>query len=119
MKKKKIVVFITIIVLLVIILTVTSCVISKRNEDNKNKKSISKIVNKFYEDSYYNAIPKELLKDFKDKGIKLSLKELFEFEELSTKEYKIYNLNKSWIIIYPKSPYEKKDYDIKIKLYRN
>ena len=34
-------------------------------------------------------------------------------------DYKEYNMSKSNIEIYPNKPYEKEDYTIKIKLYRN
>lgn len=101
-----------------LLIIITNNIITNKKEDNKVKKSISKVVEKFYEDSYYDVTPKKLLKDFTDKGIKLSLKELIEFEEISSNKYKKYNINKSKITIYPKPSYEREDYEIEIKLYR-
>ena len=117
MKKTKIVVVIITALILISILLICINLINKK-EDKKVKKNIEIISSKFYEKSYYTITPIELLKDFKEKGIIITLKELLEYEEESIDAYKKYDITKSKVVIYPKNPYEKTDYEIKIKLYR-
>ena len=88
------------------------------SKDNKTKEKINDIVEKFYEETYYQTTNKDILKEFTDKGIIISLEELIEYEEEDKKEYKEYDMSKININIYPKEPYNKEDYIIKIKLYR-
>lgn len=116
MKNKKIIILIG---LLLVVLSITFIVLKNIIKDNDSKQKITLIAEKFYEDTYYQATNKDILKEFTDKGIIISLEELIEFEEEDKKDYKEYNMSKSNIEIYPKKPYKKEDYTIKIKLYRN
>lgn len=88
------------------------------SKDNKVKEKVSVIAEKFYEETYYQTINKDILKEFTENGIIISLEELIEYEEEAKEDYKEYDMSKSNIKIYPKKPYNKEDYIIKIKLYR-
>lgn len=118
MNKKKIIILVSVI-LLVISIVIGIVVINNKRKDNMAKERITAIVKNFYENTYYLTSNKELLKDFTNKGINISLEELIEFEEKDFNEYKEYDTSKSNITIYPIKPYDKKDYTIEIKLYRN
>lgn len=112
-KKKIIIIFIILIILIGLVFF-----INRNNENNKAKKTLSTIAKKFYEETYYVTMNKDIIKDFSNKGINISIEELLDFEEKEKDEYKKYNLNRSKVIIYPKEPYNKNDYKIEIKLYR-
>ena len=108
------------LILGLLLVGISSCIfiIYNVSKDNKTKEKINVIVEKFYEETYYQTTNKDILKEFTDKGIIISLEELIEYEEENKKEYKEYDMSKSNIKIYPKEPYIKEDYIIKIKLYR-
>ena len=112
-KKKIIIIFIILIILIGLVFF-----INRNNENNKAKNTLSTIAKKFYEETYYVTMNKDIIKDFSNKGINISIEELLDFEEKEKDEYKKYNLNRSKVIIYPKEPYNKIDYKIEIKLYR-
>ena len=115
MKRKKIIFVIGIIIL--IALGISFAVI-RSTENNKAKKDITIIAERFYEATYFQTMNKEILNDFTEKGINISLSELLDIEEEDSAMYKKYNLNKSKIIIYPEKPYTKNSYKVEIKLYR-
>lgn len=117
MNNKKVKILLILGLLLVVILFIAA-MLSNIIKDNKTKEKINIIVEKFYEETYYQTTNKDILKEFTDKGIIISLEELIEYEEEDKKEYKEYDMSKSNIKIYPKKPYNKEDYIIKIKLYR-
>ena len=121
MKKNKIIRIIIISIVVVLFLIVSMILkinASHKKEDIKVKKEIEIIGKRFYEESYYNITPKELLKDFTTNGIKITISELLWYEEEPVEKYDNYDINKSNVIIYPKESYEKEDYKIKIILYR-
>lgn len=117
MKRKKIIFIIGIIILIALIIGISFAVI-RSTENNKAKKDIKIIAERFYEETYFQTMNKEILNDFTEKGINISLSELLDIEEEDSAMYKKYNLNKSKIIIYPEKPYTKNSYKVEIKLYR-
>ncbi len=120
MKKKKVICLIIVLLIIVIgIIFGTSRYIIYKTENNEAKDKIILVANEFYEETYFETMNKELLKDFTKKGINVSLEELFDYESIDITTYKNYDLSKSKVIIYPKEPYNKKDYKVEIKLYRN
>lgn len=118
MKKKNIIIVIGIILFVFgIVLGVN--VVKRNIEDKKTKNKITAIAENFYEETYYITSNKNLLKTFSNIGITISLEELVEFEEANINDYKKYDTSKTIITIYPKEPYEKKDYIVEIELKRN
>ena len=89
------------------------------------KGNLTKIANIYYQDYYYQEIEgsneevKNFLKSFTKKGLKISLRTLGSYngkESLSEIEEFTLNkcdLDKTYIIIYPNSPYDKDNYKIK------
>lgn len=94
-----------------------------------NKKSDEEILNnklteigiKFYENFYYDSFEKDLIMKYEKNGIKINLESLFEYSFIkdnydldifNNDEYKC-DLEKTMIIIYPETPYEKNNYNIK------
>ena len=76
MKKNKIIRIIIISIVVVLFLIVSMILkinASHKKEDIKVKKEIEIIGKRFYEESYYNITPKELLKDFTTNGIKITI----------------------------------------------
>lgn len=118
MKNKKLLILI-ISTLLITCIIIGLLVLKNKNEDNKVKKTITPIAERFYEETYYPTTNEEILKKFTSIGIKISLEELIEFEEENIDDYKKYDTSKSNISIYPKKPFGKEDYMIKIELFKD
>ena len=105
--------------LLITCIVIGLLILKNKNEDNKAKEKITPIAQRFYEETYHPIANEEILKDFTSTGIKISLEELIEYEEESIKDYKKYDTSKSNISIYPKQPFGKEDYTIKIELFKD
>ena len=121
MNNKKIkVLLIGLLLIGLLLIGISFCIFILYNisKDNKVKEKVSVIAEKFYEETYYQTINKDILKEFTENGIIISLEELIEYEEEAKEDYKEYDMSKSNIKIYPKKPYNKEDYIIKIKLYQ-
>lgn len=98
------------------------------NSDTRKQKKINdyaiEVGSKFYTEFYYKNLNNELFEIFSEKGIKVSLEDLSNYDFLS--EYFDNNVfyyegnecdkENSMIIIYPKKPYLVNDFDIKISL---
>lgn len=100
------------------------------SKEDKIERKLIKMTKTFYEEYYYDALVEEkgskdnaivYLSKYADKGLKISfgsLKEYFDTEKgnMNYTELMDCNENDTRAIIYPKSPYGKTDYSIKIKL---
>lgn len=106
---------------------------SRLSLEDKLNNSLTKMGEEFYTDFYYNEISKnktteeitEFLSKFKDVGIKINLDNLSRYNEKKNAEtIKTFknekgtacNTTSTRAIIYPKSPYGRKDYTIKVEL---
>lgn len=99
-------------------------------KERKLTNNLSNLGSKFYTDFYYNSIAKgqdeknkkEFLKQFKDAGIVVSLYNIEKYNsdgnEKSIKTLKKEECEKytTIVTIYPKAPYKKDDYTMKVKL---
>lgn len=119
------------IVVLVVVLFLTKGI--RLSQEEKLNKSLTKMGEEFYTEFYYSEISKnksssevsEFLSKFKDVGIKVNLDNLSRYND-NANEDEIANFkndngtecNKTntRAVIYPKSPYGKKDYTIKVEL---
>jgi hypothetical protein len=131
--KKNIIIATSLVIILVVIIIL--CV--KNNNSNSKEKEmndkINSLVKEYYEDYLYNQIGTdyetrtEALKGYEQTGLNVSIynliritnsKQLSEIEKIfvnpDTNEK--CDLNNSDVFIYPKSPYNKEDYEIKINL---
>lgn len=123
----------TIITIIILSLIVWIFVLNKDNKELKDnnkldtfKVELLEVGSNFYEDYYYDTIISEekntFLSNYSVSGIKIDLNNLLQV--FDKKEWKISNeiinkcdKNKTKIIIYPKEPYNKKDYEIIIDLF--
>ena len=65
----------------------------------------------YYETEFYSSKTKEQLENYASEGIKVTLKELKDFNN-STTESKC-DENKTYVTIYPESPFGRYDYSVK------
>lgn len=116
-----------IVVLVLLIGGLIYFLIPKDNKEELEQELIT-MGKEFYEDYYYAGIGKTLeerasfLENHKDHGLKVSLDTLSRYDtEKNTKKVEDFvnsetdkkcNKEKTMVIIYPKSPYEKEDYKI-------
>lgn len=134
-KKKKMIqicaISVGIIVVFVVVLFLTKGI--RLSQEEKLNKSLTKMGEEFYTEFYYSEISKdktstevsEFLSKFQDVGIKVNLDNLSRYND-NTNEDEIANFkndngtecNKTntRAVIYPKSPYGKNDYTIKVEL---
>ena len=116
---------------LVIINIVVGAILIYNNPKNKLTRSIKYMGKDFYTNYFYNTLKEgrsnkelsEILERYKDTGIKINLKNLSQFDSSKYKE-EIDNMvennkcidTKTRAVIYPKAPYGKDNYKIKIEL---
>ena len=119
---------------LVIINIVVGAILIYNNPKNKLTRSIKYMGKDFYTNYFYNTLKEgrsnkelsEILERYKDTGIKINLKNLSQFDSSKYKE-EIDNMvennkcidTKTRAVIYPKAPYGKDNYKIKIELNSN
>ena len=133
MKLKKVGKIIAIILLVVFILFLgylTYNYFFGRTEEDKRKIQLVKMTKSFYEDYYYGIVKEEqgsednlvvFLSGYADTGLKVSLDSLKTYFDnngggMNYTEFADCDENKTVVTIYPKSPYSKKDYMLKIDL---
>lgn len=118
--------------LIVVILVVLLVVFGKKSNEKELESSLNKMGSSFYENFYYEQIGSSaddrtsLLSKFSTIGIKIDLENLGRYNDgefkKDIKEFKNSltgekcNQTKTKVIIYPKSPYGKKDYKIETEL---
>lgn len=119
------------VIALVIINIVVGAILIYNNPKNKLTRSIKYMGKDFYTNYFYNTLKEgrsnkelsEILERYKDTGIKINLKNLSQFDSSKYKE-EIDNMvennkcidTKTRAVIYPKAPYGKDNYKIKIEL---
>ena len=119
-----------IISLLVIVIIIVFSILNFFFNKNKSKLDVESVVESFaqiyYEDSYYSNVKEfygdayvEKLQIDENHGIRLTLRDIVnKFEDVDAANFYddgIYcNFLKTYAIIYPKSPYEVKDYEIEV-----
>lgn len=120
-----------IVIALVIINIIVASILIYNNPKNKLNRSIKYMGKDFYTNYFYNTLKEgrsnkelsEVLERYKDTGIKINLKNLSQFDSSKYKE-EIDNMvennkcidTKTRAVIYPKAPYGKDNYKIKIEL---
>lgn len=134
--KKSLIGYILVAVALIVIFIVVFVLTSGKGGkslENDLTKSLTKMGEEFYTEFYYPEISKdksaaevtESLEKFKDIGIKINLDNLSRYndgantEEIAkfkNKDGKECNVQTTRAIIYPKSPYGKNDYTVKVEL---
>lgn len=135
-KQKKLALYIGIglVILIVIVLTI---VISNSNKKELSEKErltnyLEKQAKDFYQNEYYQQVSEltddmsVFLANFEKEGINMSINVLIENDAISDEEAKQNMKNKDTntkcdydntkAVIYPKSPYKKNSYDIRIQL---
>lgn len=128
MRKNRKVLNIIIIIIIIIVLLILGLVLYTHNNiDDKRKKKLTKLGEKFY-DYYYvdnsdkkdSSKIKKFLSEYNDSGITIDLDNLQKY--LDTKKVEDYSLFSScdkkntYVKAFPYSPYSKKDRIIKVKL---
>ena len=119
------------VIALVIINIIVGAILIYNNPKNKLTRSIKYMGKDFYTNYFYNTLKEgrsnkelsEILERYKDTGIKINLKNLSQFDSSKYKE-EIDNMvennkcidTKTRAVIYPKAPYGKDNYKIKIEL---
>lgn len=116
--KKRFIFIVSIIIGVVILIVFIGDFLKNSNDKRKLELALKNIGEHIYQESYYPAI-KENISDFSDKGLKLDLYELFEAIKMNSNDYfynkktrELCDINNTYVIIYPKQPYGKKDYKI-------
>ncbi len=120
------------VIILVIINIVVGAILIYNNPKNKITRSMKNMGNDFYTNYFYDTLKEgrsdkelsEVLARYKDTGIKINLRNLSQFDKGKyKKEIDTFKSNKkecsknnTRVVIYPKSPYKKSDYKIKIEL---
>jgi hypothetical protein len=97
--------------------------------EDKLEKKLNKMTKSFYEDYYYDIVADEqgnedniavYLSKYAEKGLKISFDSLKAYYDniggMNYTEFKDCDENKTIVTIYPKSPYTKTDYSLKVKL---
>lgn len=98
--------------------------------EQRIERKLNKMVSKFYSDFYYDELVEQrgsasdaikYLESYKDKGLKVSYSSLKEYydefgDNMNYTELSVCNEDNTYVIIYPKSPYGKKDFTIGYKL---
>ncbi len=134
-KKKKMIQICAIAVGLVIVLGVILFLTrgSRLSQEEKLSDSLTKMGEEFYTEFYYTEISKgksesevsEFLSKFQDIGIKINLDNLSRYNDgknedeianFKNEDGKACNATNTRAVIYPKSPYGKKDYTVKVEL---
>jgi len=124
MKKKSIVAIIAIVLLVLVIVGILLLTkfINKPNKENE----LIKLTNEFY-GYYYTEIAKnndveKFLKGYKDSGLRISLGDIEIYlngkseNELDFSVFDKCDVDKTYSTIFPKSPYGKKDLEVKVNL---
>lgn len=118
-------IIVTIIGIAIVLLVVFGGKKEEQKEEDKLKGYLNELGKSFYEDYYYDAVESqnesakiEFLTKFTDIGIKVNLDNLSRYNgggaEEKTKEFKENSCNEkeTKIIVYPKAPYGKTDYEV-------
>ena len=99
------------------------------NKDKKVEKQLNdrmgELAKNFYENYYFDQVGSEFVKGHAENGIKIDLANLARInnsdsqsvlDEFKNTEGKACNTSTSKVTIYPKEPYGKTDYELKIEL---
>lgn len=123
--KKSIIVIIVLIVLL-ICMSIFNLLFNNKSEKFNVDKALEELGKVYYEQEYYpkvksfyNKYANDRLKDDEIKGIKLTLRNIINiFEEVSAEKFykkgSYCDFVQTYVLINPKYPYGKKDYNIKV-----
>lgn len=134
--KKKIMIYagIAFILILIIVIAIVARNISKNNRTEKERLTdyIQNKAENFYQDSYYPQVSKltddieTFLSNFQNEGISMSINVLIDNGAMTEEDAKNNMKNKdddikcdydnTKAVIYPKSPYKKNSYDIRVQL---
>ena len=109
------------VIALVVLLLVKIINGGKKDYQKEVENNIKDLVKNFYEDKYYNDTDKALIESFNNDGLKVSLNTLYvvsgnKKKVTNPKTNKECDAEKTYVMIYPKSPYGKNNYDIKYYL---
>lgn len=134
-KKKKMIQICAIALGLIIVLGVILFLTrgSRLSQEEKLNRSLTKMGEEFYTEFYYTEISKnksdkevsEFLSKFQDIGIKVNLDNLSRYNDganedeianFKNEKGTACNTTNTRAVIYPKSPYGKKDYTVKVEL---
>lgn len=123
---------IILVAIIVVINIVVAAILIYNNPKNKITRRMKEMGKDFYASYLYETLKEgrtdkelsEVLAKYKDTGIKINLRNLAQYdsgkykEEIDTfkSDKKECSKNNTRVIIYPKSPYKKSDYKIKIEL---
>lgn len=121
MKKREINIIIAVVAIIIIIIGLFT--FSKLNKKGLNlEDSITSLGKDFYEKYYYDSLTsKDVLDNFTDTGISINLTTINTISPIDSKidkniKNKKCDYEKTKVLIYPKKPFNKKDYNIKVEL---
>ena len=120
------IILIIVFIIISIALMIGSSLLGKGNKEDELNYRLESLGVVYYEEIYYDSIDgekEEYLDILKDIGIKVDLGTLIlnvynedpEFF-INEKTNKKCDYDKSYVVIYPKEPYQKKDYEIEYQL---
>ena len=113
-----------------VILVIINSVVTNIVNAPTPKKLLTSLATTYYEDEYYNklvdAYPEEyniILKKHEKEGLKISIKDFItiykkiDLAAFDRNKYSMCDFDLTYVTIYPKSPYEVDDYELKITEY--
>ncbi len=134
-KRNKLILIGSIALGLIIVFIVIFCIANRNNKtlEEKLSEKLTKMGEEFYTNFYYDEFTKdkseeeiaESLSKFEEIGVKINLDNLLRYDNgknqneadtFKNEEGEACNLNNTKAIIYPKSPYGKRDYTIEVQL---
>ncbi len=126
MKNKKNLIIIGIILLVLIIISLLVFLPKKETLPKVEELDLEELLTdygkNYYENYYYNGLTnKEILPNYKDSGIRISLTNLEVITPISDQlkkqlENENCDYDKTYVVYYPKENYKVQDYDIKLEL---
>lgn len=119
--KKKVFIFIILFIGLLILIVFIGNISNNYFDKKRLEKSLSLMGEKAYKEFYYDYI-KDDIKNYKD-GLTITLNDMFNLTKLNSSDY-FYNrktkqacdISNTYVIIYPKDPYQNTDYDLEYYL---
>lgn len=124
MKKRNIIALAGIVLLIIIIcgIVLITKIFSKPNKEKELISMTKKFYGYYYKEVAKTNDPEKFLKGYKDTGLRISLGDLEVYLNGKTGEEQDYTIfekcdvDKTYATIYPKTPYGKKDIEVKVTL---
>lgn len=124
-ENKKSLILVLALTILLIIISIINLILTKNGSNSNMEGIIESFAKIYYEDYYYPNVTSGYNEDYKVvlqndsvNGIKLNLREIVNTFDVEPKNFytdgNYCDFLKTYALIYPKSPYGKEDYEIKV-----